>query len=207
MRRTKLCLRAFRRYLCHHGVELAGLAGIGDGASGEQQIQWLGKGPPPDRFSMRKAALASEEQLMALDSLPRVSQSGEGSGPNAFIGRTLRLRGERFRRLTGLVFLNIREWVHRSDRIMRDLTIAARAFIDTMLCRLFAQMDGFSYDLTSREREVLRALASGMQRAQIAHSFNLAVPTIDLHLGNLRRKLDAATPAEAVAKAHRFGLL
>ena len=71
----------------------------------------------------------------------------------------------------------------------------------------YATIDGFGYDLTVRERDMLGALASGAHRQQIAWQANISVHTVDMHLANLRRKLSAQTLAEAVAKGYRYGIL
>ena len=61
--------------------------------------------------------------------------------------------------------------------------------------------------LTRRERDVLHGLINGRRRDQLAHDLDVAVPTIDLHSTNLRRKLGARTLAEAVAIALKCGLV
>lgn len=44
-------------------------------------------------------------------------------------------------------------------------------------------------DLTAREREVLRLLASGERISDVAHSLNISVKTASSHKANLQRKL------------------
>nr|WP_252730878.1 LuxR C-terminal-related transcriptional regulator [Pacificibacter marinus] len=61
--------------------------------------------------------------------------------------------------------------------------------------------------LTPRERDVLHGFIRGLKRDQLSHDLNLAMPTIDLHSANLRRKLGARTIAEAVAIALKHGLV
>ncbi|PFG62228.1 regulatory LuxR family protein [Thioclava sp. ES.031] len=61
--------------------------------------------------------------------------------------------------------------------------------------------------LTPRERNVLHGLVRGRRRDQLAHDLDIAIPTIDLHSANLRRKLGARTIVEAVAIALKFGLM
>nr|WP_280638943.1 helix-turn-helix transcriptional regulator [Sphingomicrobium aestuariivivum] len=70
-----------------------------------------------------------------------------------------------------------------------------------------ARQDNFTYDLTPRETEMVKLLAAGLQRGQIAERCKLSLSTVDMHLANLRHKLDAATLAEAVAKAFRYGIV
>ncbi len=55
--------------------------------------------------------------------------------------------------------------------------------------------------LSSRERECLLWLASGLKSAQIAERLDLALVTVDMHFKNARKKLNAATREEALAKA------
>ncbi|WPZ03884.1 helix-turn-helix transcriptional regulator [Blastomonas marina] len=88
-----------------------------------------------------------------------------------------------------------------------ELQIAAFALLDGIAPRLHATVEGFGYDLTERERDVLGALAGGAQRQQIAWHFDITVHTVDMHLSNLRRKMRAQTLAEAVAKGYRYGIL
>lgn len=59
--------------------------------------------------------------------------------------------------------------------------------------------------LSSRERECLLWLASGLKSAQIAERLNLALVTVDMHFKNARKKLNAATREEALAKAIMSG--
>lgn len=61
--------------------------------------------------------------------------------------------------------------------------------------------------LTQRERDILTGLVKGLRRDQLAHDLGITVPTVDLHSGNLRRKLGARTMLEAVAIAFKAGFL
>ncbi|MBS7669568.1 helix-turn-helix transcriptional regulator [Croceicoccus sp. 1NDH52] len=88
-----------------------------------------------------------------------------------------------------------------------ELRIAAFALLDRIRPQVEAVIDGFEYDLSARELDVLGALADGAQRQQIAWKLDVSVPTVDAHLANLRRKLKAATLAEAVSRGYRYGLL
>jgi DNA-binding CsgD family transcriptional regulator len=88
-----------------------------------------------------------------------------------------------------------------------ELQVASFALLDRMMPRLHATVDGFGYDLSCRQRDILGMLAAGAQRQEIAHRFDIAVPTVDAHLAVLRRKLGAQTLAEAVAKGYLYGIL
>jgi DNA-binding CsgD family transcriptional regulator len=58
-------------------------------------------------------------------------------------------------------------------------------------------------DLTSREAEVLRAIAAGKTNAQIAASLYVTEGTIKSHVKHILRKMGASNRTEAVAKYHR----
>lgn len=61
--------------------------------------------------------------------------------------------------------------------------------------------------LSPKELEVLRHLADGKPAKQIAAVMDLSVHTVDSHLRNLYRKLDAPNQSAAVARAFRLGIL
>ncbi|HEX4746740.1 MAG TPA: AAA family ATPase [Gaiellaceae bacterium] len=61
--------------------------------------------------------------------------------------------------------------------------------------------------LTAREDEVLRLLGLGLRNAEIAQRLVVSRRTVDHHVSAILRKLDAQTRSEAVAVAHRRGLL
>lgn len=61
--------------------------------------------------------------------------------------------------------------------------------------------------LTRRESEVLRHLARGEARKQIAASLGISVASIDTHVKSLYRKLDVSSQTEAVNAGLRLGLI
>jgi len=61
--------------------------------------------------------------------------------------------------------------------------------------------------LTNRETEVLQNLAEGHSCQGIAESLSISVPTARNHIQNILRKLDVHSQLQAVARAHREGLL
>ena len=63
------------------------------------------------------------------------------------------------------------------------------------------------HGLTSREREVLGLLCSGLRNAQIAERLHRSVRTVDHHLAAVFAKLGVGTRAEAIAAAHAAGLV
>jgi DNA-binding CsgD family transcriptional regulator len=88
-----------------------------------------------------------------------------------------------------------------------EIEIATFALLDQIMPDIEAAIDRFDSPLTPRERDVLAALAAGAMRKQIAHDLNIALPTVDMHIGGLKKKLKAATLPEAVARALRYDLL
>jgi len=61
--------------------------------------------------------------------------------------------------------------------------------------------------LTGREREVLILIASGYTRAQIARALSISTNTAATHVGNIYRKLDVRSIAEATRFAVRKGIV
>lgn len=61
--------------------------------------------------------------------------------------------------------------------------------------------------LTSRERQVMAAMADGLQTKLIAWRLGLSARTVDMHRSNILAKLSARNAAEAVAIARSLELL
>jgi DNA-binding NarL/FixJ family response regulator len=61
--------------------------------------------------------------------------------------------------------------------------------------------------LTSREMEVLRGIAKGHTTKRLARDLALAPPSIETHLRNLFKKLNATNRGEAVSTALKVGLI
>jgi DNA-binding NarL/FixJ family response regulator len=61
--------------------------------------------------------------------------------------------------------------------------------------------------LTTREMEVLRLMAQGMQRSAIAETLHRSPKTVDKHRASIMRKLDIHDRAEIVLYAVREGLV
>jgi DNA-binding NarL/FixJ family response regulator len=61
--------------------------------------------------------------------------------------------------------------------------------------------------LTSREREVLALVATGISNKGIARELQVSPNTVKFHIAAILDKLDASTRAEAVAAALRSGEL
>ena len=61
--------------------------------------------------------------------------------------------------------------------------------------------------LTSREMDVLRGAAKGHTSKHLAKELGLAVPSIETHLRNIFKKLNATNRGEAVSSALKLGLI
>ncbi len=66
---------------------------------------------------------------------------------------------------------------------------------------------GGSGELSTREREVLRLIAAGESNGQIAARLGISINTVERHVSNLYRKIDARGRADATAWAIRNGLV
>ena len=63
--------------------------------------------------------------------------------------------------------------------------------------------DGFA-GLTARESEILYAIGGGLTTRDIAEKFGLSGRTVDVHRGNIKRKLGCNSLAEVLVKAVEF---
>ena len=60
-----------------------------------------------------------------------------------------------------------------------------------------------SFNLSSREREILLCLVKGMSYKMVADSCFISIETVNVHIKNIYRKLQVHSKSEAVAKAIR----
>lgn len=74
------------------------------------------------------------------------------------------------------------------------------------LVNIGGPIDGPSGTLTPREREVLVLIANGHSNKQIALDLCLSVRTVERHINNIYRKIDAQNKADATAWAFRHDL-
>lgn len=178
-----------------------------------------------DDFILLRAAELNKEQSIAVFNfgvphLDEVRSFGEGSARVteecarygmydgiAMTGRVPAPQSSGVDRYYGFAFGGTGGSGKRARELFGELQIASFALLDRIMPRVEASLDGFRYDLSARERDILALAANGAQRQQIAFQLNISVPTVDLHLANLRRKMNAHTIAEAVAKGYRYGVL
>ena len=125
----------------------------------------------------------------------------------ALIGNTIGRASRSDRGFYGFVFAGGRGSGQHLKSINVELTCAAHMLLERITPTLQSSFDGFNGRLTQREHDVLQWLAEGLQRKEVAHRLSISMPTVDMHTGNLRRKLGADTLPGAVAKAMRYGLI
>jgi DNA-binding NarL/FixJ family response regulator len=61
--------------------------------------------------------------------------------------------------------------------------------------------------LTSREIDVLRLMAKGMDNTQIASALTVSEHTVKFHVGNIYTKLGMRSRGEAIVAAFKCGLV
>ena len=61
--------------------------------------------------------------------------------------------------------------------------------------------------LTERETEILRAVARGYKRQEIAEKLGISAGTVGNHITSIYRKLEVGSNMEAVARASKIGVL
>ena len=87
------------------------------------------------------------------------------------------------------------------------MTARAEGELATRGVQVPAAPDGELADLTEREREVLRLLASGFSNREIARALFVAEGTVKNHVSNILTKMGVRDRTRAVIKAAERGLL
>ena len=67
--------------------------------------------------------------------------------------------------------------------------------------------DAEDYGLTPRQRDILRLMADGLVKKEIAEKLNISVTTVSTHMQRLYETLHVTTNTGAVAKALREGII
>ena len=83
------------------------------------------------------------------------------------------------------------------------------ASIATQVLKMFAGMTsgGKDYDLSDREKEVLKSLVDGNSYKMVAASLNISIDTVRAHIRHIYEKLQVNSKSEAVAKALKDRIL
>ncbi len=72
---------------------------------------------------------------------------------------------------------------------------------------IFDQEDQFLEELTESERQILRLIADGMKRKEIADALYISERTLSNHLQHIFEKLGVSSSVEAVTKAIQMGYI
>ena len=96
------------------------------------------------------------------------------------------------------------------DRFFDDYGPRIQLGAITALSRIYAlaRNEQAEYiSLTEREVECLQWLARGLRNDRIAHRMSITQATVEFHLANARRKLNARTRGQALVNALQLGLI
>lgn len=77
----------------------------------------------------------------------------------------------------------------------------------TLLKRQTTSKTAPDFELTNREVEILRAVAQGYKRKEIAEQLEISTGTVGNHINSIYRKLNVGSNIQAVVQATRMGLL
>jgi len=83
----------------------------------------------------------------------------------------------------------------------------AKKVLDAFAQQEQGRQRSIDYHLTDREREILRLLADGLLKKEIADLLDISVHTVSTHLRAVYVKLHVSTNTGAVAKALREGII
>ena len=85
----------------------------------------------------------------------------------------------------------------------------ARKVLDTLTARESGgnPRETDAYDVTPRQRDILRLMADGLVKKEIAEALNISVATVSTHMQRVYEKLHVTTNTGAVAKALREKLI
>ena len=104
----------------------------------------------------------------------------------------------------------IKDIIEAIRQLKNGEALISRAEVIEMLCREGQHKQEALQaieKLTSREREVLRALAEGFESKQIAQKLNISVDTEHTHMVNILHKLGVHSRLQALLLAVRHGLV
>jgi LuxR family quorum-sensing system transcriptional regulator SolR len=87
------------------------------------------------------------------------------------------------------------------------IDLADLAHLHMTECFVLEQFPESKTELSQRERDVIRWCADGKTNAEIAMILNISTSSVNFHVLNFIKKLDASNKTHAVMKAASFGLL
>ena len=106
---------------------------------------------------------------------------------------------------------SVQEVTAALEAASEDLTVIAPEFLQELLpagsTGRDEDVEHLREPLTSREREVLAALADGAGNKEIAARLRISESTAKFHVSSILGKLGAATRTEAVTRGYRLGLI
>ena len=105
--------------------------------------------------------------------------------------------------LTSLPNRSLKKWIQNEGTKLRlaGISVAAR------IRELRVDDSTSQLELSPREIEVLQLLSRGLRVARIAEKLELSNKTVEFHISNARRRLNAKTRDQAIAIAVSRGLL
>jgi DNA-binding CsgD family transcriptional regulator len=97
----------------------------------------------------------------------------------------------------------------RLELALRDFVVQKTHLSTEDMKSLFSatRTPATAIQLTNREQEIVRFLASGKTSRQIADQLNISYTTVNNHIQNLMKKLSAKNRLEAIRRAERAGLI
>jgi DNA-binding NarL/FixJ family response regulator len=116
--------------------------------------------------------------------------AGMRSGAVGFLNKNL---------TPGTLVRTLRDF-HRNGSLPMSRIMASKALAHLRQATLLAAPPSTTSKLSSREREVLRRIATGAHDREIASSMVVAETTVKTHVRNILRKLGARNRAEAAAR-------
>ena len=95
------------------------------------------------------------------------------------------------------------EWGRLLACHQRELETVSQAFHEYVLAHGYLG----HFELSEREREVVKWIACGLNKHDIADKLNISARTAEVHIYRIRRKLDCMNDAQVTAKALVFNLI
>jgi DNA-binding NarL/FixJ family response regulator len=83
----------------------------------------------------------------------------------------------------------------------------ARKVLDSFAKQGSDSKEDNEYDITTRQRDILRLMADGLVKKEIADTLGISVNTVSTHMQRVYEKLHVTTNTGAVAKALREKLI